>query len=41
MFEPGTNQRPVFFRFDLPFTIPILFGHALRARTNEGKRKRK
>ena len=28
MFEPGTNQRPVYFHFDLRFTISILFGHA-------------
>ena len=29
MFEPGTNQLPVHFHFDLRFTISILFRHAL------------
>ena len=30
MFEPGTNQRPVFFfNFDFHFRFSILFGHAL------------
>ena len=27
MFEPGTNQRPVFFHFDFHFRISIRFGH--------------
>ena len=35
MFEPSTNQRPVFFHFDFRFSISILFGHALRACLNE------
>ena len=30
MFEPGTNQRLVYFQFDLRFTILIMFGQALR-----------
>ena len=29
MFEPGTNQRPVFFQFDFHSRFSILFGHAL------------
>ena len=32
MFEPGTNQRPVNFPFDLRFTILIMFGHVLSIR---------
>ena len=32
MFEPGTNQRPVFFHFDFHFRFSILFGHALSRR---------
>ena len=28
LYEPGTNKRPVYFRFDLRLTFSILFGHA-------------
>ena len=29
MFEPGTNQRPIFFHVDFHFRFSILFGHTL------------
>ena len=29
MFEPGANQRPVFFHLDFHFRFSILFGHTL------------
>ena len=34
MFEPGIQQRPAYFHFDLPFSISIPFGHALGACSN-------
>ena len=33
MFEPGTHQRPVYFHFDLRFSISIMFGHVLTEAT--------
>lgn len=36
MLEPGTNQRPVYFLFDLRFYISILFGQALRQANPNG-----